>query len=450
MSGERIIGRAALTGCGFALGFGWVWFAGLQQIWLPLLLWGKSFSSGGTALFPLLLCAGFLLVPRVASLAWNGKKNAGFDRLFFAHAAHGVGLVFLALGVLSRHAGDSAFLSLLASLCAALAALPLGMFWVDRLIRLPFREAVFAFLLAACAAAILAPAAALTSAIPETRPFFLLLSVFAAWALAWGAAHSRHDSSTSHIKAKSGLERDSRGRGVFSFTILALFAVEGFVNAALPPEPARFADGAYALGALALYLAVYARHTCSFSFYAAVGLLILATGALLQPIWLFRPDCFGGGFLEGAVFLALALRVREQGSVALAGRALGLAVLGVFLGQGVGHALFDGAWRLGLTERLVVAAIPAALALAFAALRHMVDSPTPPPAPPAPFGQASSLFGRLTAREREVAMLVAQGHSNPEICSRLYISEGTLRVHLRRIYRKTGLSSRKSLQELAP
>jgi DNA-binding CsgD family transcriptional regulator len=48
----------------------------------------------------------------------------------------------------------------------------------------------------------------------------------------------------------------------------------------------------------------------------------------------------------------------------------------------------------------------------------------------------------LTAREAEVAALVAEGHSNGEIGRRLYISTKTASVHVSNILAKLGMSSR--------
>jgi DNA-binding CsgD family transcriptional regulator len=49
---------------------------------------------------------------------------------------------------------------------------------------------------------------------------------------------------------------------------------------------------------------------------------------------------------------------------------------------------------------------------------------------------------RLTPRQRELLMLVAAGHSNAEIASRLFISVGTVRKHLDRIFDQLGVGSR--------
>jgi len=53
--------------------------------------------------------------------------------------------------------------------------------------------------------------------------------------------------------------------------------------------------------------------------------------------------------------------------------------------------------------------------------------------------------GGLTAREREVAQLVAQGQSNREIAARLVIAQGTAERHVANIFAKLNVSSRAQL-----
>jgi len=48
----------------------------------------------------------------------------------------------------------------------------------------------------------------------------------------------------------------------------------------------------------------------------------------------------------------------------------------------------------------------------------------------------------LTAREREVAALVARGLSNRQIASELHLSERTIGNHVSKILRKLGFASR--------
>jgi DNA-binding NarL/FixJ family response regulator len=68
---------------------------------------------------------------------------------------------------------------------------------------------------------------------------------------------------------------------------------------------------------------------------------------------------------------------------------------------------------------------------------------TLPPAPNlTPRQVAKREFGGLTAREREIAALIAQGKSNREIADELVISEPTAERHVANILSKLGFNSR--------
>ena len=54
----------------------------------------------------------------------------------------------------------------------------------------------------------------------------------------------------------------------------------------------------------------------------------------------------------------------------------------------------------------------------------------------------------LTDREHDVAVLVAKGYSNPEAASELYVSRKAIEYHLRNIYGKLGIASRRELRGL--
>jgi DNA-binding NarL/FixJ family response regulator len=62
----------------------------------------------------------------------------------------------------------------------------------------------------------------------------------------------------------------------------------------------------------------------------------------------------------------------------------------------------------------------------------------------APTHDPSAVSGAaaLTRREREVAVLLADGLTNTELAQRLYISPRTVAVHVSNILHKLGVSSR--------
>ena len=54
----------------------------------------------------------------------------------------------------------------------------------------------------------------------------------------------------------------------------------------------------------------------------------------------------------------------------------------------------------------------------------------------------------LTSRQREILELVAQGYSNAQIASELFLSESTIKQHLRATYKVLGVSDRKEAARL--
>ena len=58
-------------------------------------------------------------------------------------------------------------------------------------------------------------------------------------------------------------------------------------------------------------------------------------------------------------------------------------------------------------------------------------------------------WASLTPTELEVVRLAAEGHSNPEIGARLYMSRSTVKTHLSHVYGKLGIANRTELAALA-
>ena len=81
-----------------------------------------------------------------------------------------------------------------------------------------------------------------------------------------------------------------------------------------------------------------------------------------------------------------------------------------------------------------------ATAAEFAAMLLTAAPGEPQPAPGRP---------RLSARERELVTLVAQGRTDAQIAEQLYISIRTVRSHLDRIRDKSGCRRRADLTRLA-
>jgi two-component system, NarL family, nitrate/nitrite response regulator NarL len=63
--------------------------------------------------------------------------------------------------------------------------------------------------------------------------------------------------------------------------------------------------------------------------------------------------------------------------------------------------------------------------------------------------QGKPRIGVLTARQRQIALLVCNGLSNKQLGQQLDLTEGTVKVHLHKIYRKLGVRNRAALSALA-
>ncbi|MCL5951175.1 MAG: LuxR C-terminal-related transcriptional regulator [Chloroflexi bacterium] len=106
--------------------------------------------------------------------------------------------------------------------------------------------------------------------------------------------------------------------------------------------------------------------------------------------------------------------------------------------QQLGEGALITAWNEGRT-----------LSLEQAILLAMEEPLGPEPAKAPQEKAEREMPGGLTARERQVAVLIAQGKSNPEIAEALVVSERTVTTHVTHILSKLGFASRTQIASWA-
>jgi DNA-binding CsgD family transcriptional regulator len=62
--------------------------------------------------------------------------------------------------------------------------------------------------------------------------------------------------------------------------------------------------------------------------------------------------------------------------------------------------------------------------------------------------EAIARSGGLSKREREILLFMARGYSPAYIAKKLFLSDSTVRTHIKSVYRKLGVHSREELLQM--
>jgi DNA-binding NarL/FixJ family response regulator len=118
---------------------------------------------------------------------------------------------------------------------------------------------------------------------------------------------------------------------------------------------------------------------------------------------------------------------------------------GIVLASSEDEHQIDAALHAGASAYVVKTAHPDDFASAVRqAFSHSVyfAHTTRRPKAQVPDGNASADQADLTKREREILRLAAEGHSNAQLASILWVTEQTVKFHLSNVYRKLNVSNR--------
>jgi DNA-binding CsgD family transcriptional regulator len=165
--------------------------------------------------------------------------------------------------------------------------------------------------------------------------------------------------------------------------------------------------------------------------------------------------------LEVATFLGASF-TRDDLAVLLGCRPEGLGpAVDEIVGSGLLTVGRDAtmAFQHDLVRQSITRRVPEAVSATLRRQATDTSSRQADPPPSAPSGSEKAVgagsrrlgdrWQQLTDAERTVADLVAQGLSNRQAAERMFLSPHTVSFHLRKVYRKFGITSRVELARLA-
>ncbi len=480
--------EATTAGLGFALAFGWLWYAPLRDLWLTDILTGTLFSGRGTSAFftalALTLLCGGLGAEKLGYFFAEQRRRTSLTN--DAALAHGAALpATFCAALLSFFGGPSpGWLSIPAGAALGFAGGIGGAHWTATLLRLPPPAAARALGMAALTAAGLYGLG--TAAGPSAGAVFPAACVFVALLLSlFPVAEEQKNppagetggpcpvGTGEHCEDQGFLMKEKAPEASLLplLSPLTIFFALGALLSALdgqnaPPSWAQCPlEGAGALAA-GLFCSIRLKRqetteeaSTRFWHWTFAATLVLPLASLAFSPW---PPLFGlglflcSGMAQGLAVAFLALRTRNAGRDAPRSARFGLLGLLVVINAGfyagARVALMWNKDSLGLAA-LVLPCVGLLFLTFRPARRQARTAAETSDLAPEPMRKKEidpqQLFTawKLTPRETNIAALVRSGFSNQEIAGSAGISENTVRIHLKNLYRKSGCSSREELLE---
>ena len=454
----RTTRHAALAGCGFALSFGWLWFAGLRGLWMPEhVAW---LAHPAVAVFGGALCCGCI------AFGLLGYRLAAHNPACVAGTAHGATLLFFAAAWFFRD-WPWAFAALL-----GMAGAGGGVFWTAAVLRSGPRHVLKALIWAAGTALVLAPLVSLLSGLIPAPVLWLLagLCPVAAWALSFLMRSNVEDEnggmSSAAIRGGSPHVR-FLGWGIVFFSLGMASASATYAQ----PLPSWAGGAAHLAGAAVAYAAwriVVPRIPQPSRSLAAVMFLCACAIVPLAALLFFSSALSAAlsinvGLLEALAAAGVSLSFDRSARTGRdfwflrAGFTLAMVLAAVNGGNMAGQTLLPAGGHGSLALALVLLFFTAVLTIAgmkewgvamqdpgnSTNAKDSIHEACPQQVPRQ--GEYKTL---LTEKEQVIAILMGRGYTNNSIANTIGIKENTLRWYIKKIYKKTGTRDRVGLTEL--